>query len=165
MPGPSCFAAGQSVLEIGARETYYTERLEPSSNPALIGTAIQDPINRNVANASLEIRPPTLSKIFDRKPFGRVLKHTVEPFMIYRYQTGIDDFSQIIRFDYRDILVDTNEVEYGVINRLYCQENNPEVEVLSAAEAFVAGGKSRHEGQRNAKPRPARTSRARPAMS
>jgi LPS-assembly protein len=108
--------------QIGARETFYTERLEPSSNPALIGTAIQDPINRNVANASLEIRPPTLSRIFDRKPFGRVLKHTVEPFMIYRYQTGINDFSQILRFDYRDILVDTNEVEYGVINRLYAKK-------------------------------------------
>jgi LPS-assembly protein len=42
--------------------------------------------------------------------------------MIYRYQTGINDFSQIIRFDYRDILVDTNEVEYGVINRLYSKK-------------------------------------------
>ncbi len=119
---PKLFRGWTFRPQVGARETFYTERLESSSNPALIGTAVQDPINRNVANASLEIRPPTLSKVFDRKPFGRVLKHTIEPFAIYRYQTGINDFSQIIRFDYRDILVNTNEVEYGVINRLYAKK-------------------------------------------
>jgi len=119
---PKLFRGWTFRPQVGARETLYTERLEPSSNPALIGTAIQDPVNRNVANASVEIRPPTLAKIFDHKPFGRVLKHTFEPFMIYRYQTGIGDFSQIIRFDYRDILVNTNEVEYGVINRLYSKK-------------------------------------------
>jgi LPS-assembly protein len=107
--------------ELGARETYYTQRLEPGTGQT-IGVAVSDPINRNVASASMEVRPPTLSRIFDHKPFGHVLKHTIEPFAIYRYQTGINDFSQIIRFDYRDILADTNEVEYGVINRLYSKK-------------------------------------------
>ncbi len=107
--------------EVGARETYYTQRLESSATQPL-GVAVSDPINRNVANASFEVRPPTLSRIFDHKPFGCVLKHTIEPFAIYRYQTGINDFSQIIRFDERDILADTNEVEYGVINRLYSKK-------------------------------------------
>jgi len=119
---PKLFRGWTVRPQIGARETYYTERLEPSSNPASIGTAIHDPINRNVANASFEVRPPTLSRIFNRKPFGRVIKHTIEPFATYRYQTGISDFSQIIRFDYRDILADTNEVEYGVINRIYAKK-------------------------------------------
>ncbi len=119
---PKLFDGWTFRPQIGAEETYYTERLEPSSTPGLIGTAIHDPINRNVANASFEIRPPTLSRIFDRKPFGRVLKHTIEPFATYRYQSGIDNFSQIIRFDYRDILADTNQIEYGVINRLYSKK-------------------------------------------
>ncbi len=108
--------------EVGARETYYSQRLEASPSPTAIGTAVSDAINRNVANASFELRPPTLSKIFNRKPFGRVLKHTVDPYVVYRYQTGINDFDQIIRFDYRDILADTNEVQYGVINRLYSKK-------------------------------------------
>ncbi len=116
---------------MGARETYYTQRLESSTTQPL-GVAVSDPINRNVANASLEVRPPTLSRIFDHKPFGRVLKHTIEPFAIYRYQTGINDFSQIIRFDERDILADTNEVEYGVINRLYSKKTSSAAQVLSA---------------------------------
>ncbi len=107
--------------EVGARETLYTQRLEESPTQAL-GVAVSNAINRNVVNASMEVRPPTLSRIFDHKPFGLVLKHTIEPFAIYRYQTGIDNFSQIIRFDYRDILADTNEVEYGVINRLYSKK-------------------------------------------
>ena len=108
--------------QIGGEETYYSQRLNPSSNPNLVGTAVSDPINRNVVNASFEMRPPTLSKIFNSKPFGRVLKHTIDPYMVYRYQAGINDFSQIIRFDYRDILADTNEVEYGFITRLYSKK-------------------------------------------
>jgi LPS-assembly protein len=107
--------------EASVRETYYTQRLEP--NPAvIIGTAVDNPINRNVFAAAMEVRPPTLSKIFDRKLFGNVVKHTIEPYAIYRYQSGIDNFSQIIRFDQRDILADTNEVEYGVVNRLYAKK-------------------------------------------
>ncbi len=108
--------------EIGFRETFYTQRFETTSTA--LGEAVSDPINRNAGTASFEVRPPTLSKIFNQKPFGRVIKHTVEPFAIYRYQTGISDFSQIIRFDYRDILADTNEVEYGVVNRLYAKKSS-----------------------------------------
>ena len=109
--------------EAGVRETYYSQRLqtEPGSTTVL---AVSNPINRNVFSSSMDIRPPSIAKIFDRKLFGYVWKHTVEPRVTYRYQTGINDFSQIIRFDQRDILVDTNEVEYGVINRLYAKKTN-----------------------------------------
>ncbi|MGA2902750.1 MAG: LPS assembly protein LptD [Candidatus Korobacteraceae bacterium] len=137
---PKLFRGWTLRPEVGARETYYTERLEPSSNSTLIGRAIQDPINRNVANASFEVRPPTLSKIFKRKPFRRVLKHTIEPFAIYRYQTGISDFSQIIRFDYRDILADTNEVEYGVINRLYSKKTTLSAKCYQQQESSSLSG-------------------------
>ncbi len=89
---------------------------------SVIGIAVNNPINRNVGNASFELRPPTLSRIFDHKPFGRAIKHTIEPYAIYRYQSGIDNFSQILRFDERDILADTNEVEYGFVNRLFSKK-------------------------------------------
>ena len=108
--------------QIGAEETYYSQRLEPSPNSNSFGIAVSDPMNRNVANASFEFRPPTLSKIFDRKYFQRVWKHTIEPYTVYRYQTGVNNFGQIIRFDSRDILADTNEVQYGVVNRLYSKK-------------------------------------------
>jgi LPS-assembly protein len=119
---PKLFDGWTFRPEAGARETYYSQRLLPDPAVGEAGTAVSNPINRNAVNASLEVRPPTLSKIFNRKPFGRVLKHTIDPYVIYRYQTGIDNFDQIIRFDYRDILADTNEVQYGVINRLYSKK-------------------------------------------
>ena len=119
--GPSLFNGWTFRPQIGARETYYSERLVAGADQ-LIGIAVHDAINRNVVNASFELRPPTLSRIFAPKPFGRVLKNTIEPYAIYRYQTGIDNFSQIIRFDSRDILADTNEVEYGIVTRLFAKK-------------------------------------------
>ena len=108
--------------ELGAEETIYTQRLQPASSLNSLPQALNDPINRNVLNFSFEVRPPTFDKIFDHKLLGNVLKHTIEPFAKYRYQTGVSNFADIIRFDYRDILADTNEVEYGVVNRLYAKK-------------------------------------------
>jgi LPS-assembly protein len=117
--------------EAGVRETFYTERLIPSNgNTGEIGVAVAQALNRNVLLASMEMRPPSVAKIFDRKIFGYVMKHVVEPYAIYRYETGINNFSNIIRFDERDILADSSGVEYGVVNRLYVKKSK------STAECF-----------------------------
>ena len=117
--------------EAGVRETFYTERLIPSGgNTGIIGVAVAQALNRNVLLASMEMRPPSVAKIFDRKIFGYVMKHVVEPYAIYRYETGINNFSNIIRFDERDILADSSGVEYGVVNRLYVKKSK------STAECF-----------------------------
>ena len=42
--------------------------------------------------------------------------------------TGVDNFANILRFDARDILSNTNEVEYGVINRLYAKRSSASAE-------------------------------------
>ncbi len=96
---PKLFDGWTFRPEVGARETYYSQRLEPGTSTTVIGIAVNNPINRNVGNASFELRPPTVSRIFEHKPFGRVIKHTIEPYAIYRYQSGIENFSQILRFD------------------------------------------------------------------
>ncbi|HEY4901442.1 MAG TPA: LPS assembly protein LptD [Terriglobales bacterium] len=115
--------------EVGARETLYAERLVPTnSNTGVIGVAVAQAINRNVLLASMEMRPPSIAKIFDRKLFGYVMKHVVEPYAIYRYETGINNFSNIIRFDERDILADSNGLEYGVVNRLYAKKSKSNAE-------------------------------------
>ncbi|HUI84909.1 MAG TPA: LPS assembly protein LptD [Candidatus Binatia bacterium] len=148
---PKLFRGWTFRPQIGARETYYSQRLVPG--PTATGAiAVSDAINRNVANASFEVRPPTLSRVFNRKPFGRAVKHTIEPFAIYRYQTGISDFAQIIRFDYRDILANTNEVEYGVVNRLYVKKTS------LSAKCFQHPGNSppsESPGERGGNARPA----------
>lgn len=104
--------------EVGLRETYYSERQLPGL-PGQLGQPTGTYINRNAVETSMEIRPPSLERIFDRPVLGRRLKHVIEPRMVYRYVAGIENFAEIIRFDSRDILSDTNELEYGVIQRLY----------------------------------------------
>ena len=107
--------------ELSLRDTYYTQRLVPTSGT---GFATSEPINRRALDASVELRPPALARIFDREVRKRKLKHVIEPRLIYTYTTGVDNFSQILRFDERDILSNTNEVEYAVVNRLYAKRTS-----------------------------------------
>lgn len=115
--------------EIALRETLYTETRVPDAG---LGTAIQQLVDRRAVETAVEMRPPTLGKIFDRTIAGRKIKHTITPYLVYRLVTGVDNFPSIIRFDYRDILSDTNELEYGLTQRLYlkhvrqdCQSEKP----------------------------------------
>jgi LPS-assembly protein len=98
-------------------ETYYTQRL-------VDGAATDDPTNRQALDASVELRPPTLERIFDKDFLGRKWKHVIEPLVTYRYVTGVNDFANVPHFDERDILSDTHEVEYGFITRLYAKRES-----------------------------------------
>jgi LPS-assembly protein len=80
---------------------------------------VDDLLNRRVLDSSLELRPPALAKVFDFTIAGQKIKHTIEPEVTYRYTNGVENFFSIIRFDYRDILSNTNEVEYGLMQRLF----------------------------------------------
>ncbi|MGI9103256.1 MAG: LPS-assembly protein LptD [Terriglobales bacterium] len=112
-------AGGWSIRpELAVRDTYYTERNAAPASSGL-GTAAAADINRRALQTSVEIRPPALSRIFEKKLAGHTLKHTIEPRVVYRYVTGVENFPQIIRFDARDILSNTNEMEYGVVQRIY----------------------------------------------
>jgi len=106
---------------VALRDTFYTEQRVPNSG---VGLAVQDLVNRRAIETSVEMRPPTLTRVFDRTIKGRKIKHTIEPIVTYRYVNGADNFSSIIRFDYRDILSDTNELEYGLTQRLYLKHEN-----------------------------------------
>jgi LPS-assembly protein len=101
--------------EISLRETYYSQELSAS------GVAVSDPVNRKSVEGSVELRPPALDRVFNREFMGRKWKHVIEPRVTYRYLTGVDNFARILRFDEHDILSDTNEVEYAIVNRLYAK--------------------------------------------
>ncbi|HEV2965223.1 MAG TPA: LPS assembly protein LptD [Candidatus Angelobacter sp.] len=107
--------------EIGLRNTFYTEERIPTAG---VGVAVQEAVNRRSVETNVEFRPPTMGKIFDHTVAGRKVKHTIEPRLIYSYTNGIDNFPAIIRFDFRDIVSDTNEVEYGLTQRLYLKRSN-----------------------------------------
>lgn len=117
--------------ELALRNTFYTQRKLPDSG---VGTPADEAINRRAFETSLEIRPPVLSRVFDRQILDHKIKHTIEPEFVYRYVNGVDNFSRIIRFDARDILSDTNEIGFGVTNRIFAKSNRVKVECAPLSE-------------------------------
>jgi LPS-assembly protein len=108
--------------EITLRDTLYTQQLIPASG---VGTASYDAINRKAFEGTVEIRPPAVERVFGKEFLGRNWKHVVEPRVAYRYVAGVDNFDHLLRFDERDILSDTNEVEYSIVNRLFSKRVLP----------------------------------------
>jgi LPS-assembly protein len=107
--------------ELSLRDTIYTQELMPG---ATVGFASSDPVNRKALEGSVEMRPPSLERVFQREFAGRKWKHVIEPYATYRFVTGVNNFASILRFDARDILSNTNEVEYGIIHRLYAKRTS-----------------------------------------
>lgn len=105
--------------ELGLRNTYYSER-----QAGVNGAILDDGLNRRAIEAIMELRAPTLGRIFEKPVFGHSLKHTVEARAIYRRVDGVSGFQNVIRFDARDVLSDTNEIEYGMIHRLFVKPVN-----------------------------------------
>jgi LPS-assembly protein len=99
-------------------ETYYSERF-------VNGLAVTDPTNRQALETSVEVRPPVLEKVFDKEFLGRKWKHVIEPRVVYRLVTGVNDFANVLHFDERDILSNTHEVEYGFVTRFYAKPTAP----------------------------------------
>jgi LPS-assembly protein len=108
---------------LSVRDTTYTQELIPSTSGAR--SASSEAITRKALEGSVELRPPAVGRVFDRPLFGRKWKHVIEPRVQYNYVTGVDSFANILRFDERDILTDTNEVEYALVNRIYSKRVKP----------------------------------------
>ena len=92
-------------------------------------------ISRNSGEFTLELRPPTLERFFDRAPLKkgktrRRYKHTIEPALAYRYVTGVNRFAQFVRFDSDTTLTNTSEVEYGFTQRLFRKDGDGQPEEL-----------------------------------
>ena len=111
--------------EIALRNTYYTQQQVPNLEPnaTTVGTPISENINRRAIETSVEVRPPALARVFDREVAGRKLKHVIEPRIIYDFVKGVDQFRNIIRFDARDVLSNTSEVELGIVQRIYAKRS------------------------------------------
>jgi LPS-assembly protein len=126
------------------RDTFYTQEFN-AALAAATGRAADDSLNRKSLEASIELRPPALSRIFDRPWLGRKWKHVIEPRMRYDYVTGINGintFANILRFDATDVLTNTNEVEYSLVNRLYAKHLDPNLKDcdLQGMSTLAIGG-------------------------
>jgi LPS-assembly protein len=127
--------------ELALRDTFYTQQFN-AALAAATGRAADDNLNRKSLEASFELRPPALSRLFDRPWLGRKWKHVIEPRVRYDYVTGVNNFANILRFDATDVLTNTNEVEYSLVNRLYARHLDPNVkecDVLSMSTLTIGG--------------------------
>lgn len=111
------------------RTTRYGDSLNSSGQVS--GLAI----TRNTGEFSLDLRPPTIERFFERTSLKknktrRRYKHTIEPVITYRYVTGVNNFADFIRFDSDATLTDTNEVEYGFTQRLFLKEGDDQPQEL-----------------------------------
>src|SRR5208283_86451 len=111
---PLLFRGWSLRPELALHEIYYTQRLVEGSgtNP---GRVVSDPINRQALETVVELRPPAVERIFDKEFLGRKWKHVIEPRTVYRFVTGVNSFANVLKFDERDVLTDTHEVEYGFV--------------------------------------------------
>jgi LPS-assembly protein len=108
------------------RTTYYGASLTPA------GVVSGQSLTRNDGEFTFDLRLPTLERFFvpgKTKP-GRHYKHTIEPHITYRNVTGIDNFPQFIRFDSDATRADTNEVEYGITQRLWMKSGDDQPQEL-----------------------------------
>ncbi len=101
----------------GVRAMRYGSREVP--DPLVPGglTVVNRALRRATGEVSVNVRFPSLERIFEGK--NARYKHVIEPNVTYRYVNGVHDFDEIIRFDERDIVTDTHEVEYGITQRIY----------------------------------------------
>jgi LPS-assembly protein len=112
---------------------FRTTRYGDSLNSAGLLSAAS--ISRNTGEFTVELRPPTLERFFDRASLKRDktrrrYKHTIEPELTYRYVTGVNRFADFIHFDSDATLTNTSEVEYGFTQRLFRKDGDGQPQEL-----------------------------------
>ena len=89
-------------------------------DPAQQNRVVARSLSRHYSELAVDLRPPSFSRAFFDSEGATRFKHLIEPYVTYRLIRGIgDDFARAIRFDDRDAVADTNEVEYAIVNRFF----------------------------------------------
>ena len=106
------------------RGTWYSRSREAAPLPGSTPVEVHKALSRAAFETGMELHTPVLERTFDAdsgigRLLGRSVRHTIEPELIYRYRTGVDAFSRTLRFDTTDLLVNTNQLQYGVTQRFY----------------------------------------------
>ena len=108
---------------IGMRDTMYSRSRQTPYTPGGPPVELSKGLMRVDLEAQLDLRAPVIERTFDSKKverfFGHDLRHTIEPAFTYRYVTGIGNFLNVLRFDEVDVGSNTDELKYGVTQRLF----------------------------------------------
>ena len=100
----------------GTRVTYYSNSFN------LFRQVTGRDVIRQYGEFELDLRPVALAKNYYKDNGAFRFRHVIEPFLTYRLIRGVENFNKLIRFDYADTQTDTNELEYGITNRIYTRK-------------------------------------------
>jgi LPS-assembly protein len=106
------------IPSVGFRATHYGSSLNGKHTP----------VERLLGEVTVDLRPPSLEKIFANSYRGYRLKHVIEPDIQYHLVRENDPESilDIARFDVMDIFTQTNEVEYSLTNSILARRDVPD---------------------------------------
>jgi len=93
-----------------SRTTFYSSQL-------IGGSVTSDPLRRTTGEVNIDLRPPTLERVWETKS-GK-WKHTVDPEIEYNYVEGVGQFNRFILFDEDETLTNTNDFVYSITQRLF----------------------------------------------
>lgn len=97
----------------GGRVTYYSNSFNDMRQ------VVGRDVIRKYGEFQFDVRPVALAKNYYGKKDAFKFRHVIEPFLTYRFVKGVDNFHKIIRIDELDTITDTNEIEFGLTNRVY----------------------------------------------
>jgi LPS-assembly protein len=102
------------------RETYVGSSFD-SANFAVRG----ENVVRSTRELGVELVAPSLARIFNAPAkLGSKLKHVIEPRANFRWVSGVNDFSRLIRFDETELLSNTKEAEVSLTNRIFLKRKD-----------------------------------------
>ncbi len=104
------------TLTAGGRVTYYSNSFNDMRR------VVGDTLVRRYGELEIDVRPVALARNFYGKKDAFRFRHVIEPYATYRFVKGVNSFDRIIRFDSVDTITDTNEIEFGLINRIYTRK-------------------------------------------
>ena len=108
--------------------TSYTVRTTVYGAQMASGTLVNDSLRRTTGELNIDLRPPTLERVWETKS-GK-WKHTIDPEIEYNYVRGVNQFDRFIRFDEDETLTDTNEVMYSITQRLFHKNGDNQADEL-----------------------------------
>lgn len=119
---PLYYNGWSATTTASLRGTYYSNSIDP-----LTRLVLGRDVSRAYAELRFDVRPPALARNFYRGDNSLRFRHVIEPYVTYRKITGINNFPRIIRFDSTDAIADTNEIEFGLVNRFFKRHSTENV--------------------------------------
>lgn len=131
------------MASVSARETFYSRSRQAPYVAEAAPIELTTPVNRQDVKFVVDVRPPILERTFVvpealQKFFGTEVRHTIEPEITYRDVRGINNFLSILRFDDTDLASDTDELQYGVTQRLFFKPKPKKVKAKPGCETVAA---------------------------